>query len=144
MQPPIPSGLASYSADYRSDLGILVLRWLRPHNLSETQASYRHLLRMAHTHTCANWLLDGRRDGPLMLETTQWLAESFLPGAAQALSPLVLRLAVFSSPARLEQRLVDTSVAPAVAQALAATQPYQTALFLDEGEALKWLVTAQP
>ncbi|OWP65036.1 hypothetical protein CDA63_01380 [Hymenobacter amundsenii] len=134
---------ASYTVSYRSDLNVLVMRWLRPNTLAETQVSYQHLLALAHEHTCANWLLDGRRDGPLVLETAQWLGQQFLPDAARQLTPQLLRLAVFSSPARFEQRLVDMEVAAVVAEATAATQPYQTSLFLDEGKALAWFSEPQ-
>ncbi|MFD2785058.1 hypothetical protein [Hymenobacter rubripertinctus] len=141
---PLPPAPDSYTADYRPDLGVLVMRWLRPHSLPETQASYQHLLALARRHRCPNWLLDGRRDGPLVLETARWLGQDFLPAVARELAPELLRLAVFSSPARLEQRLLDAEVSPAVAEALAPTQPYRTALFLDEGEALAWLTASQP
>ena len=134
----------SYTVEYRPDLGVLVIRWLRPHSLPETQASYRHLLELAHRYQCTRWLLDGRRDGPLIMETARWLGQEFLPVTARKLAPHILRLAVFSSPARFEQRLIDMEVAPAVAQALSSTQPYHTALFLDEGKALHWLVDSQP
>lgn len=134
---------ALYEVSYRPDLEVLVMRWLRPNNLSETQVSYQHLLALAHKHDCANWLLDGRRDGPLVLETARWLGQQFLPDAARQLAPRPLRLAVFSSPARFEQRLVDVEVAAVVAEATAATQPYQTSLFLDEGKALAWLAEPQ-
>ncbi len=143
MPPSTSPDNASYTVSYRSDLEVLVMRWLRPNTLPETQVSYQHLLALAQEHDCANWLLDGRRDGPLVLETARWLGQQFLPAAAQQLAPQPLRLAVFSSPARLEQRLADTEVAAVVAEAIAATQPYQTSLFLDEGKALAWLAEPQ-
>ena len=141
MEPSPTAAPDSYTVEYRPDLEVLVMRWLRPNSLPETQTSYHRLLALAHQHNCPYWLLDGRRDGPLMLETATWLGYDFLPRAARELAPRVLRLAVFSSPTRFEQRLIDAEVAPAVAQALAPTQPYQTALFLDEAEALAWLTS---
>ena len=143
MPPSTSPDNACYELSYRPDLEVLVMRWLRPNTLAETQVSYQHLLALAQEHNCANWLLDGRRDGALVLETAQWLGQQFLPDAARQLAPQPLRLAVFSSPARFEQRLVDIEVAAVVAEATVATQPYQTSLFLDEGKALAWLAEPQ-
>lgn len=131
----------AYTIQHRADLGLLVLRWLRPQTLYETQESYQQLLLLAQEHSCAHWLLDGRRDGPLDLYTTHWLAGHFFPEAVRALAPERLCMAVVSSPARLEQFRTDTAVAPAVQRALSPDQPYSASLFLTEAEALAWLNT---
>jgi len=133
----------AYTTQYRPDLHVLILRWLRPQTLAEIQASYGQLLVQAREHACARWLLDGRRDGPLDVDITHWLSGCFFPEAVRTLAPHRLYMAALSSPARLQQLHTDATVAPAVARALAPEQPYHTAVFLTEAEALIWL-DAQP
>lgn len=133
----------AYTLQYRHDLQALILRWLRPQTMPEIQESYGRLLEFAREYGCSCWLLDGRRDGPLNLEITDWLSCHFFPEAVRTLAPRQLCLAVLSSPSRLQQLRSDTTVASAVARALAPEQPYHTAVFLTEAEALIWL-DAQP
>ncbi|OGX91764.1 hypothetical protein [Hymenobacter coccineus] len=71
---------------------------------------------------------------------TNWLANEFFPEAATQLAPSPLRLAVFSSPARIEQMHADDAVASPVAHALAPERPYQARVFADEGAAVNWLL----
>ena len=129
----------TYTLNYRSDLDILFLRWLQPDTLAEAQASYRETLVQALAHGCGNWLLDSRRCGPLDLFETAWLTREFFPAAVAQLAPRPLRMAVFSSLQRLEQMRTDAAVAPAVQAAIAATQPYEAAIFMAEAEAVEWL-----
>lgn len=129
----------TYTLTYHPDLHILFLRWLQPDTLAESQDSYHDTLELAQMHNCGNWLLDSRHCGPLDLFETAWLTRVFFPAAALQLAPCPLRLAVFSSPQRLEQMRDDASVAPAVQAALAPTQPYEAAIFMDETEAVAWL-----
>jgi hypothetical protein len=129
----------AYTIQHCPDRQVLALRWLRPQNLYETQESYQQLLALAQAHGCARWLLDGRRDGPLDVYTIHWLANHFFREAVRALAPQRLCMAVVSSSARLQQLQTDATVAPAVQRALAAGQPYTTAVFLSEAEALAWL-----
>lgn len=141
---PFPTTVTeAYTTQYRPDLHILILRWLRPQTLPEIQVSYAQLLVLAQEHDCARWLLDGRRDGPLDVDVTHWLSGHFFPGAVRTLAPRPLCMAALSSPARLQQFHSDATVAPAVNRALAPEQPYHTAVFLTEAEALIWL-DAQP
>ncbi|WBA40753.1 hypothetical protein [Hymenobacter canadensis] len=132
-----------YTIQHRPDLRVLVLRWLHPQTLYETQESYQQLLTLAQEYGCPRWLLDGRRDGPLDVYTTHWLVGHFFPEAVRALAPARLCMAALSSQARLEQLHTDAAVAPAVQRALAPEQPYSTSVFLTEAEALAWLA-AQP
>ena len=134
---PVPVALApSYTILHRPDLHILFLRWLRETTLAEAQASYRNLLAQAQQHGCAHWLLDARRGGPISVVETAWLADEFFPGATTQLAPYPLRLAVFSSPARIEQMHTDAAVVSPVAYALAPERPYQARVFADEGAAV--------
>ena len=129
----------TYTLTYRPDLDILYLRWLVPDTLAEAQASYRAALGLALAHGCGNWLLDSRRCGPLDLFETAWLTREFFPAAVEQLNPRPLRLAVFSSLQRWEQMRHDAAVAPVVQAAIAATQPYEAAIFMGEAEAVAWL-----
>ena len=129
----------TFTVNYRPDLDIVFLRWMAPNTLAEAQLSYRDTLDLALEHNCGNWLLDSRRSGPLDLSEIAWLTYEFFPEAVARLAPQPLRLAVFSSMLRLDQLRHDTIVAPAVHNALAATQPYHSALFTAEAEAVAWL-----
>jgi hypothetical protein len=129
----------TFSLNYRPDLNIVFLRWLAPDTLAEAQLAYRDALALALEHHCGNWLLDARRSGPLDLSETAWLTQEFFPKAVAQLAPHPLRLAVFSSMQRLEQMRTDPAVEPDVRAALAATQPYETAIFIAEAEAVAWL-----
>ena len=129
----------TYTLTYRPDLDIVFLRWLQPDTLAEAQASYRDALALALVHGCGNWLLDSRRCGPLDLFETAWLTREFFPAAVAQLNPRPLRLAVFSSLQRWEQMRTDAAVAPAVQAAIAATQPYEAAIFMVETDAVGWL-----
>ncbi|WP_216726583.1 BLUF domain-containing protein [Hymenobacter siberiensis] len=139
--PPVfnPTPLSTYTLSYRPDLDIVFLRWLSPDTLAEAQASYEATLVLALAHGCGNWLLDSRRSGPLKLAETAWLTHDFFSVAVAQLAPRRLRLAVFSSMQRLEQMRHDAEVVPAVQAALAATQPYEAAIFMGEAEAVTWL-----
>ena len=132
----------TYTLQYRPDLDIVFLRWLQPNNLVEAYASYHAALGLAVQHDCGNWLLDSRRTGPISLPETEWLTHEFFPLAASLLAPRPLRMAVFSSLQRLEQMRTDAAVAPAVQVAIAATQPYKAAIFMQEAEAVAWLLAS--
>ena len=131
--------MSTFILSHRPDLDIIFLRWLRPDTLAEAQLSYRDTLALALEHNCSNWLLDSRRSGPLDLTETAWLTREFFPAAVAQLAPRSLRLAVFSSMQRLEQMRTDAAVAPVVKAAIAATQPYEVAIFMVEAEAVAWL-----
>ncbi|WP_152560147.1 hypothetical protein [Hymenobacter sp. IS2118] len=129
----------TYTLTYRPDLDIVFLRWLTPETLPQAQASYQAALVLALAHRCGNWLLDSRRCGPIDPVETAWLTNTFFPAAVAQLAPRPLRMAVFSSLPRLEQMRIDAAVASGVQAALAATQPYEAAIFIAEAEAVAWL-----
>ena len=135
-----PATSPAYALLYRSDLHVLFLRWLRTTSLAEAQDSYRAALALAQQHGCAHWLLDARRGGPIAIAETNWLADEFFPAAAARLAPRPLVLAVFSSPARIEQVHHDAAVVSPVARALAPERPYLARVFADEGAAVGWLM----
>ena len=129
----------TYVLDYRPDLDILFLRWLGTDTLIQAQASYQAALALALQHCCGRWLLDSRLSGPICLDETAWLTHEFFPAAVAQLAPRTLRLGVFSSLQRMHQLRTDTTVAPAVRAAIAATQPYEVGLFVLEDDAVAWL-----
>lgn len=129
-----------FTLTYRPDLHILFLRWLQPNTLAEAHASYHAALNLAVQHGCGNWLLDSRRTGPINLRETEWLTQEFFPLAVAQLAPHPLRLAVFSSLQRIEQMRTDAALSPAVQAAIAPTQPYEAAIFMQEAEAVTWLL----
>ncbi len=133
--------MPAYTLDYRPDLHIVFLRWLREATLADVQAAYAAALALAERHGCAHWLLDARRLGPIAIDETNWLANEFFPHAAARLAPQLLRLGALTSPARIEQVRHDAAVAPHVARALAPGQPYQARVFDNEGAAAAWLAT---
>ena len=85
-------------------------------------------LALAEWHACTLWLLDGRRTGPIEVVETNWLTNDFFPDAAARFAPHPLRLAVLSSPARVEQVRTDPAVVPHVARALSSERPYRARL----------------
>ncbi|GAA3962518.1 hypothetical protein [Hymenobacter antarcticus] len=76
--------LKSDAIEYRPDLHILFMRWLRPTILVELQESYDAALVLARQHQGGNWLLDARRTDPIETEETIWLADSFFPVASNS------------------------------------------------------------
>ena len=92
-------------------------------------------LALAERHACTRWLLDGRRTGPIGVAKTNWLANDFFPDAAARFAPHPLRLAVLSSPARVEQVRTDPAVVPHVARALSSERPYRARVFTEGGQA---------
>ncbi|GAB3857516.1 hypothetical protein GCM10028822_31320 [Hymenobacter terrigena] len=130
----------TYSLAYHQRLNTIVLCWLGPYTPAEARRAYRAALVLARRHGCARWLLDARRTGPLSVEVTEWLSHEFFPVAAARLAPQPLRLAVVSSPDRINQMYTDPVLAPVVGAALAAEHPYQAGIFYDEGAAVAWLM----
>ena len=96
-------------------------------------------LALAERHACTRWLLDGRRTGPIGVAKTNWLANDFFPDAAARFAPHPLRLAVLSSPARVEQVRTDPAVVPHVARALSSERPYRARVFTERGPTVEWL-----
>jgi hypothetical protein len=137
---PVLSALP-YSLAYHEGLNTLMLRWLEPYTPAEARKSYQDALTLAHRHGCARWLLDARRTGPLSAEVAAWLSQEFFPKVAARLAPQPLRLAVVSSPERINQMYTDPVLAAAVGQALAEEHPYQAGIFYDEGSAVAWLMS---
>jgi hypothetical protein len=76
----------AFSLEYRSDLGILIGRWLQALPPPEVQGTYQAMLAAAKEHNnCRFWLLDLRRrplDGP---DLNEWFRDQFSPQVAATL-----------------------------------------------------------
>ncbi|MCB2408354.1 hypothetical protein [Hymenobacter lucidus] len=122
---------------YRPDLHILTARWLRDAPLEDLQAAHRALQAKAHTYNSFCWLMDRRRLNPTA-EIAQWVAHEWLPAVVrEATAPL--RLASLVSPELWQFISTQNGFRDATTTVLAAHQPYHVKVFMDEGEAVRWL-----
>jgi hypothetical protein len=129
----------SYTITYRSDLHLLIGRWLSDAPVAQLQADYEDLLAVAETHGVARWLLDVRRRDQLSPELGHWANYTFYPLASTKLAPQPLHIAVLCSPARLAVYAADTQQQAYLEYGLSAERPYHLHLFGDEGQAMHWL-----
>jgi hypothetical protein len=127
------------SVSFRSDLNMLVVRWLREVSAPETREGYHQVLAAARQTNCPYWLLDGRRRKPADAATTQWGFQEFFPTLrsqlgqdaflSQLLSPyyqqITQELPVFQ----------ENETSP--------TQTYHMRRFNDEASAVQWLRECQ-
>lgn len=137
---PTPTAYADYLAlHYRSDLRMLVLRWLRDASLSEIQLGHQAALHLARQHAVTHWFIDVRRRLLVDNVHSSWLIDEFLPQAA-ALLPAPLRVAYLMSPNR--QRTIDSQ--PELQLIFSRSQtpnlPYRMQSFMDEAATIKWLL----
>ena len=65
--------------EYREDLNILFLRWLRAANTEEFMEGYSGAMEAGHPDKVHCWLYDTRRRGPATPEAEAWFFESYLP-----------------------------------------------------------------
>ncbi|TGE21964.1 hypothetical protein E5K00_17050 [Hymenobacter aquaticus] len=142
------SGLALSPFDfldlsYRTDLGILTVRWLRAVTFEELRQGFTLALSVAQERRAAYWLVDARRRTELDATSSEWVAQKLLPEAAASLAPAALHVAYLLSPARAEQLRQDSDLRTVVVKAQDASQPYRLHTFLDEGPATQWLLQAK-
>ncbi|GAA3952868.1 hypothetical protein [Hymenobacter algoricola] len=121
---------------FRSDVGTLLGRWLRPSTTAEVQQGYEATLRFASTYRSRYWLLDLRRRGPVSEDGTHWVLESFLPRLAPLLGGRVY-VAFLMSPGHLSA-IDQENGAPLVSNARCHVR-----LFSDESNAAEWLQRRQ-
>ncbi|MFD2784047.1 hypothetical protein [Hymenobacter rubripertinctus] len=128
------------SIDYRSDLGVLIVRWLTDASAAELRQHYAALLTAAQQVGCTHWLLDVRRRLTPHPEHTQWAASEWMPTALSALGPQTVYIACLLAPLRAVQFSPDEAINNAIAEQLeAARRAYHFETFTDEGEAIRWL-----
>ncbi|UOQ53286.1 hypothetical protein [Hymenobacter cellulosivorans] len=140
---PLLSSSDFLDLSFRSDLGILTIRWLRTVTFEELHHGFTLALSMAEEQQTAHWLVDIRRRTELDASSSAWVAQQFLPEAAASLAPASLHVAYLLSPARAELLQQDTSLRAASAAAQAPSQSYRLQTFIDEGPATDWLLQAK-
>ncbi|OWP63274.1 hypothetical protein CDA63_09615 [Hymenobacter amundsenii] len=128
------------SIDYRSDLNVLLVRWLTDATPSQLRQHYAALLAAAQQVGCTHWLLDVRRRFTPNPETSRWAAEEWMPTALAALHPRPVYIACLLAPLRATQFSPDEAINTAITANLEAVrQAYHFETFTDEGEAMRWL-----
>ncbi|WP_303311479.1 hypothetical protein [Hymenobacter sp. BT730] len=123
---------------YRPDLQLLTLRWLRDVTMSELQTGFQAAREAARTAGAMRWLVDVRRRLELDAIPSTWVANQLLPTVAAEL-PDTLQVAYLLAPARNEAIRTDPELKEAVILAQGTAQPYRLQLFIDEGEAVRWV-----
>ena len=124
---------------HRPDLGIVAARWTRPTASHELRAGYHEMLRYAAScANCTRWLIDARRRVQVDLRDVHWLTEEFYPTLRQHLNAHVY-VAFLIAPYQAGH-VHDDSL-----PALPYTHGDYCSLnqFVDEGEAVRWLVSRQ-
>lgn len=122
---------------FRSDLRVLVIRWLRDVTQQELQQGYLQALAEAQHYTASHWLVDSRRRVLADESMVHWLATSFLPTLPQRLpSPIQLACLVAAT---WQFNSISAPPLAELAQRPQLHQGYQLNLFGDEGKAMQWL-----
>lgn len=67
------------SISYRSDVNMLVTRWLCKVEMEQLRAGYSAALDTAARHRCARWLVDTRRRAGTDLDGAKWMFSTFFP-----------------------------------------------------------------
>ena len=67
------------SVTFRSDLNILICRFIQPTPSDLLRAGYENALAIAKENNTRFWLFDLRRRGPARPEDETWILESFFP-----------------------------------------------------------------
>ena len=134
-----PIELPSRTITFRPDLNVMVVRWHTHAPLEVVQADYAQMLAAAEKHGLSDWLLDVRRREKVTVELSAWVSEEFYPLATARFAPRRLRMAVLNSPALTEAYRSDPDQKKYVDYALDPARPFETRLFDDEGEVMRWL-----
>jgi hypothetical protein len=79
MSDAAPSAPYYIALDYRDDLHLLVVRWLRDVSLAELQAGFAAAEALARQHHASWWVVDVRRRATLVPADPAWVADVFLP-----------------------------------------------------------------
>jgi hypothetical protein len=138
------SSPANLQLHHRPDLALLTARWLGESGLEQLQAEYGAVLAANVANGTHRLLLDIRRRSAPSAEATNWFRTVWLPSFTQALAPTPVRLAYLISPLRAQQLRADEPAAATLSQATATGQQHSLALFYDEGEAVRWLLSNAP
>ncbi|RFP64945.1 hypothetical protein D0N36_11435 [Hymenobacter lapidiphilus] len=136
----MPVNTLALSITFRSDLDLLIVRWLRDVKRSELQEGYTQVLQAAIQHQATCWLIDSRRRVQPNAEMVDWLAQEFLPELSSALNNRPVYLACLVGATWQPGKTPATPLAVlAQSSSLASKNEYQVRLFSDEGIATSWL-----
>ena len=124
---------------YRSELDILLVRWLAESTFPTLQAEYESVLSNDQTGRTERWLLDLRRRPTPTIEAANWVTYNWLPRAAASVVPARLRLAYLISSERADILRTDPNLQANVQDAMAPNRHYDIHLFGNEEEAVSWL-----
>ena len=130
----------AFSLEYRSDLGILIGRWLQALPPPELQGTYEAMLAAAKAHgNCRFWLLDLRRRPLAGPDLNEWFGNQFSPRLAATLGgPLFT--AYLAGP---HQRVAAESAEMELHLRQAAALDSYPLFFDNEAEAVTWLCDQQ-
>ncbi|QDA59905.1 hypothetical protein [Hymenobacter jejuensis] len=120
---------------FRSDLNVLVGRWMRQTTPSEMQQGYHDLLDVAVSQNCRRWLVDVRRRDHANQDGTSWMQQTFFPQLAPRLGSKV-SLAYLFAPSHLNDLEADATVPPLT---YFDGRPYRVQRFVEEHIAMSWL-----
>lgn len=120
---------------YRSDLQVMVGRWLRQPTDAELRAGYHRLLDEASLNGARLWLVDGRRRDHANQQGTPWMMNVFMPLLPERLGAPVF-LAYLFMPAHLQDLEQDTAVPPLT---YFDGRAYHVQRFTEESAAMQWL-----
>ncbi|MBD2723205.1 hypothetical protein [Hymenobacter armeniacus] len=124
---------------FRSDLQVLVGRWLRQPTEAELHAGYHRLLDVAEAVGARLWLVDTRRRDHASQQSTPWMMEHFLPLLPPRLGGPV-HLAYLFMPTHLHELEHDAAVPPLT---YFDGRPYHVGRFTEEQAAMRWLAAYQ-
>lgn len=133
-QPQLPD-LDYLQYQFRPDLQVLVVRWLRQPTDEELQAGYYRLLDVAVENEARLWLIDTRRRTQANQRATPWMMEHFLPQLPRRLNGQV-HLAYLFMPVHLHEIEHDTNVPQLT---YFNGRPYRIERFTEEYAAISWL-----
>lgn len=124
---------------FRSDLHLLIVRWLRDVTQAELQQGYTATLQAAVQHSVACWLIDSRRRTQSDAAMVQWLANDYLPTLSGQLNNRIVHLACLVAATWQPAEAPATPLAVLAQEAPKPGQPFKVQLFGDEGAATQWL-----
>ena len=128
--------VSAFSLEYRSDLGILVGRWLQALPPSALQGTYEAMLAAAREHdNCRFWLLALPRRPLVGPNLNEWFCDQFSPRLAAALGgPLFT--AYLAGP---HQRVAAESAEMELHMCREATLDSYPLFYDNEADAMDWL-----
>ena len=127
------------SVTFRSDLTLLIVRWLRDVSQAELQQGYADVLALAVEHQARHWLVDSRRRTQSNEQMVTWLSEEYLPTISPQIRHQPIYLACLVAATWQPATAGATPLAVLAQAPFQASHRYQIQLFGDEGAAMQWL-----